>query len=80
MKYSTKPQPFSFEERDKVTAIKKEEKIKKMMEEEEKARAFKAHPVPKASSLLNFVTTFKLVWYSKITFRFSLFYYLCIKL
>lgn len=43
----TKPMPFSFEIRDKNLIKKKEEFIKKVLEEEKKAREFHARPLPK---------------------------------
>ncbi|GLH11293.1 Uncharacterized protein GBIM_16097 [Gryllus bimaculatus] len=42
----TLPQPFSFEERDKLMMKNKEEKIKKVLQEEKEARIFHANPVP----------------------------------
>ncbi|KAJ8969437.1 hypothetical protein NQ317_008628, partial [Molorchus minor] len=44
----TTPIPFSFEKRDKYLQKKKQELIKKVLEEEKKAREFHARPVPKA--------------------------------
>ncbi|GLV33853.1 hypothetical protein CBL_11263 [Carabus blaptoides fortunei] len=44
----TKPEPFSFEERDKRMQQRKEEKIQKLLEEEKKMREFHAKPIPKA--------------------------------
>jgi len=43
----TMPEPFSFEERNSQTQNKKEEKIKKIYNEEKAAREFHANPVPK---------------------------------
>ena len=39
----TEPQPFSFEVRDKLKAVEKEEKIKQVYEEEKKVRKTKPH-------------------------------------
>ena len=47
-KKSTQPAPFSFDQRDHEMMAKKEEKIKKVLDEEQKAREFHANPVPKA--------------------------------
>jgi len=47
-KKSTQPAPFSFDQRDHEMMVKKEEKIKKVLNEEQKAREFHANPVPKA--------------------------------
>ena len=47
-KKSTQPTPFSFDQRDHEMMAKKEEKIKKVLDEEQKAREFHANPVPKA--------------------------------
>jgi len=47
-KKSTQPAPFSFDQRDHEMMVKKEEKIKKVHDEEQKAREFHANPVPKA--------------------------------
>ncbi|XP_070546983.1 targeting protein for Xklp2 homolog [Ptychodera flava] len=46
---TTEMQPYSFEERDKDRLAKKEEKIKQVFEEEEKARQFKAQSLPSPS-------------------------------
>ncbi|XP_070575046.1 LOW QUALITY PROTEIN: targeting protein for Xklp2 homolog [Ptychodera flava] len=46
---TTEIQPFSFEERDKDRLAKKEEKIKQVFDEEEKARQFKAQSLPSPS-------------------------------
>ncbi|KAL3265959.1 hypothetical protein HHI36_010146 [Cryptolaemus montrouzieri] len=43
----TKPEPFSFEKRDMQILQKKEKLIKKVVEEEKKAREFHARPIPK---------------------------------
>ncbi|KAI0221310.1 hypothetical protein LSAT2_027322 [Lamellibrachia satsuma] len=42
----TEPQPFSFEVRDKLKAVEKEEKIKQVYEEEKKKREFTAQLLP----------------------------------
>jgi len=47
-KKSTQPTPFSFDQRDHEMMVKKEEKIRKVMNEEQKAREFHANPVPRA--------------------------------
>jgi len=44
-KKSTVPQPFSFSERDQTLMQKKEDKIKKVLEEEAAAREFHAQPI-----------------------------------
>ncbi|XP_077296355.1 targeting protein for Xklp2 homolog [Arctopsyche grandis] len=41
-----KPQPFSFEEKDKERQLRKLEKIQKVFEEEKKLREFHANPIP----------------------------------
>ncbi|KAG8239585.1 hypothetical protein J437_LFUL019016, partial [Ladona fulva] len=46
----TNPSPFSFEERNKLLIKKKEQFINKVIEEEKKAREFRAKPMPKFSS------------------------------
>eukprot|EP00088_Acartia_fossae_P040797 TRINITY_DN4252_c0_g1_i3.p1 TRINITY_DN4252_c0_g1~~TRINITY_DN4252_c0_g1_i3.p1 ORF type:complete len:767 (+),score=251.71 TRINITY_DN4252_c0_g1_i3:80-2380(+) len=46
-KRATVPEPFSFADRDVVTAQKKEEKIKKILDEEKAAREFHANPINK---------------------------------
>jgi len=46
-KRSTVPAPFSFSDRDDQLAQKKEEKIKKILEEEKAAREFHANPILK---------------------------------
>ncbi|XP_063242726.1 targeting protein for Xklp2-like isoform X2 [Bacillus rossius redtenbacheri] len=46
LKKSTEIQPFSFEERDKEMARRKEERIRMVFEQEKQARIFRAHPVP----------------------------------
>lgn len=43
---SVKPQPFSFEEKDKERQQRKLEKIQKVLEEEKKLREFHAKPIP----------------------------------
>lgn len=43
----TIPQPFSFEKRDQLLMKKKQEFVKKFIEEEKKGREFHANPVPK---------------------------------
>ncbi|XP_022197537.2 targeting protein for Xklp2 homolog [Nilaparvata lugens] len=48
-KRCTKVQPFSFEERDRQLQKIKEEKIKKILDEEKKLREFHANPVPNFS-------------------------------
>lgn len=51
---TTKPEPFSFEKRDMKLMKKKEELVKKVIEEEKKAREFHARPIPKpVASLIN---------------------------
>eukprot|EP00794_Sanderia_malayensis_P018772 gene18772-20663_t len=45
----TEPKPFSFETRDKAMLQKKQEKIQKILEDEEKAREFHARPLPDLS-------------------------------
>lgn len=45
---NTQPLPFSFEARNEMLKQKKEEFIKKVYEEEKKAREFHARPIPKA--------------------------------
>jgi len=45
----TEVKPFSFETRDKKRYMQKEEKIKKILEEEDKLREFEAQPVPSFS-------------------------------
>lgn len=45
-KTSTKPQPFSFDERDKQKMQKKQEMIQKVLEEEKKLAEFHAQPMP----------------------------------
>lgn len=47
-KRNTQPAPFSFEERDHQTQQRKEEKIKKIYEEEKAQREFHANPISKA--------------------------------
>ncbi|KAK9875706.1 hypothetical protein WA026_009503 [Henosepilachna vigintioctopunctata] len=50
----TRPEPFSFEKRDQQLLQKREELIKKTMEEEKKAREFHARPIPKPiASIIN---------------------------
>jgi len=44
-KRSTVPEPFSFSDRDHMTAKQKEERIKKLIEEEKAAREFHAQPI-----------------------------------
>lgn len=46
-KRATVPAPFSFSERDQHSVQKKEDKIKKIMEEEKAAREFHANPISK---------------------------------
>ncbi|XP_063237763.1 targeting protein for Xklp2 homolog isoform X2 [Bacillus rossius redtenbacheri] len=46
LKRSTEVKPFSFEERDKEITRRKEERIKKVLEEERQARIFHAQPLP----------------------------------
>jgi len=46
-KRATVPEPFSFAERDELTVHKKEERIKKILEEEKAAREFHANPINK---------------------------------
>jgi len=46
-KRSTVPQPFSFAERDVMSAAAKEERIRKLLEEEEAAHEFHAQPIAK---------------------------------
>ncbi|XP_033755054.1 LOW QUALITY PROTEIN: targeting protein for Xklp2 homolog [Pecten maximus] len=43
---STVPEPFTFEERDQCVKVKKEEKIKEILEEEKRAREFQAQGCP----------------------------------
>ncbi|XP_061197488.1 targeting protein for Xklp2 homolog isoform X2 [Saccostrea echinata] len=43
---STIPEPFTFEERDKLAMAKKQEKIEEIYEEERKMREFHAQPLP----------------------------------
>jgi len=50
-KKSTIAEPFSFEQRDKLTMEKKEEKIKQIYEEEKKAREFHAKPIMKEDAV-----------------------------
>lgn len=45
-KKATAAQPFSFEDRDQQTLMKKREKIDKILEQEKKEREFKANPMP----------------------------------
>ncbi|XP_063597841.1 targeting protein for Xklp2-like isoform X1 [Penaeus indicus] len=45
-KTSTKPQPFSFDERDKQKMQKKQEMIQKVLEEEKRLAEFHAQPMP----------------------------------
>lgn len=45
---STQPEPFSFEQRDQSTLARKEDRLRRAMEEERQARQFHANPVPKA--------------------------------
>ncbi|KAK3608033.1 hypothetical protein CHS0354_031019 [Potamilus streckersoni] len=46
---ATVPQPFTFDERDKLMMQKKEEKIQEILEEEKRARDFVANPLPNLS-------------------------------
>ncbi|KAL3860699.1 hypothetical protein ACJMK2_010790 [Sinanodonta woodiana] len=46
---ATVPQPFTFDERDKLLMQKKEEKIQEILEEEKRARDFVANPLPNLS-------------------------------
>ena len=48
---ATLPEPFSFENRDKVMMEKKEEKIKQILDEEKKAREFHAKPIMKEDAI-----------------------------
>ncbi|XP_012286791.1 uncharacterized protein LOC105703186 isoform X2 [Orussus abietinus] len=48
----TAPQPFSFEERNKLMLKKREERIKQLLEEDKKGRNFHANPVPKFKAVL----------------------------
>ena len=48
---ATQPEPFSFETRDKAMIEKKEEKIKRILEEEKKAREFHAKPILKEDAV-----------------------------
>jgi len=50
-KKSTIAEPFSFEQRNKMTMEKKEEKIKQIYEEEKKAREFHAKPIMKEDAV-----------------------------
>jgi len=50
-KKSTIAEPFSFEQRDKMTMEKKEEKIKQIHEDEKKAREFHAKPIMKEDAV-----------------------------
>lgn len=43
---TTKPAPFSFDNRDQIAQMKKEEKIKKVLEDEKKQSEFHANPMP----------------------------------
>ncbi|XP_064089670.1 targeting protein for Xklp2 homolog isoform X1 [Macrobrachium nipponense] len=45
-KRNTEPKPFSFDTRDKNKLQEKQEKIKKVLEEEKKLAEFHAHPMP----------------------------------
>ncbi|XP_015525122.1 targeting protein for Xklp2 homolog [Neodiprion lecontei] len=51
-KHSTKPCPFSFENRDKNLLKKKENYIKTILEEDKKARIFQAKPIPEFKPVL----------------------------
>ncbi|XP_060521882.1 targeting protein for Xklp2 homolog [Cylas formicarius] len=44
----TQPEPFSFEERDKMCMSKRQQLIHKILEEERRAREFHARPMPKS--------------------------------
>ncbi|XP_011433925.2 targeting protein for Xklp2 isoform X2 [Magallana gigas] len=48
----TVPTPFSFEERDKLTMVRKQEKIEEIFEEEKKMREFHAQPLPMGEDAL----------------------------
>jgi len=50
-KKATIAEPFSFEQRDKLTMEKKEEKIKQIYEEEKRAREFHAKPIMKEDAV-----------------------------
>lgn len=49
----TQPIPFSFEARDKIMAKRRQEKINKLLEQEKKAREFRANPLPKYEPVPN---------------------------
>ncbi|XP_049775313.1 targeting protein for Xklp2 homolog isoform X2 [Schistocerca cancellata] len=48
IKRVTVPAPFTFEERDRIRQQQKEEKIRQVLEEEKRAREFRANPIPKS--------------------------------
>ncbi|KYM93897.1 PREDICTED: targeting protein for Xklp2 [Cyphomyrmex costatus] len=45
-KKSILPCPFSFDDRDKRVSVKKEQLVKQLLEEDKRARVFRANPVP----------------------------------
>ena len=47
----TQPKPFSFEEKDKIRREVKEHKIDEFLEEEKRAREFRANPLPNLNSV-----------------------------
>lgn len=47
-KKSTQPEPFSFEQRDQSTLARREDRMRRVVEQERVARQFHANPVPRA--------------------------------
>lgn len=54
---TTRPEPFSFEKRDMKLMKKREELVKKTLEEEKQARQFHARPIPKP--IISMITKIK---------------------